>query len=178
MVLYQIAIASVAYGLFKLPRIRRRSCVYILGLFFLLVRPMSHSSFSFCDLNLPPAGNNLYLPHYNPSIHRDLAHGHRTGDAHLKGSKGSVLPATERARAMRRGVPARFAHPTVVRLWAVWRPRDGSLFEREAEEGGGAACECCTIDACDAGGAVVMSYYTCHLDGIVYSISGDLIRRQ
>jgi len=35
-VIHQVAIASVAYGLFKLPRIRRRPCAYILSIFLLL----------------------------------------------------------------------------------------------------------------------------------------------
>jgi len=38
MVLHQIAKAFVAYGYFKLPRIRRRSCAYILSMLILLVR--------------------------------------------------------------------------------------------------------------------------------------------
>jgi hypothetical protein len=40
LVLHQIAIALVAYGLFKIPRIRRRSCAYILGLLLLLEVPL------------------------------------------------------------------------------------------------------------------------------------------
>jgi len=52
MALHQIATVSVVYGLFKVPRIRRRSCAYILSMFLLLVRPNSSSSSSFYDLNL------------------------------------------------------------------------------------------------------------------------------
>ena len=36
--LHQIAIASVIYGVLRLPRIRRRSCAYILSMLFQLVR--------------------------------------------------------------------------------------------------------------------------------------------
>lgn len=114
--MHQIAVASVVYGLFKVPRIRRRSCAYILGMLLLLVRQAFSSSPSFYDLNLPPAGDNHYLPHDNYPIQRDLTHSHWSGDAYIEGSKGIVLPATVRDRAVRRGVPACFAHAP-----AVWR---------------------------------------------------------
>jgi len=122
MVLHQIATALVVYGLFKVPRIRRRSCAYILSMFLLLVRPNSSSSPSFYDLNLPPAGHHLYLPYHNTPIQRDLTHSHWSRDAHIERSKGSVLRATERDRAVRCGVHARLAHATVVWRWAVGRP--------------------------------------------------------
>ena len=114
--MHQIAVASVAYGLLKVPRIRRRSCAYILSMLLLLVRQTFSSSPSFYDLNLPPAGNNHYLPHYNNPIQRDLTHSHWSWDAYIEGSKGSVLPATVRDRAVRSGVAARLAHAP-----AVWR---------------------------------------------------------
>jgi len=122
MVLHQIATASVVYGLFKVPRIRRRSCGYILSMFLLLVRPYSSSSPFFYDLNLPPAGHCLYLPDNNTSIQRDLTHSHWSGDAHIERSKGRVLRATERDRAIRCGIPARLAHATVIWRRAVGRP--------------------------------------------------------
>jgi len=122
MVLNQIATASVVYGLFKVPRIRRRSCGYILSMFLLLVRPNSSSSPFFYDLNLPPAGHRLYLSDNNTSIQRDLTHSHWSGDAHIERSKGSVLRATKRDRAIPCGIPARLAHATVVWRRAVWRP--------------------------------------------------------
>jgi len=43
MVLNQIATVSVVYGILKVPRIRRRSCSYILSMLPLLVRPYSSS---------------------------------------------------------------------------------------------------------------------------------------
>ena len=122
MVLHQIATASVVYGFFKVPRIRRRSCAYILSIFLLLVSPKNSSSPSFYDLNPSLAGHCLSLPHYNTPIQRDLTHGHWPGDAHIEGSKGSVLRATEHDRAGRCGVPARLTHATVVWRRAVGRP--------------------------------------------------------
>jgi hypothetical protein len=77
---------------------------------------------SFYDLNLPPAGHCLYLPHFNTPIQRNLTHGHWSGDADIEGSKGSVLHATERDRAVRCGVPACLAHATVVWCRAMGRP--------------------------------------------------------
>ncbi len=87
----------------------------------LLVRQTFSSSPSFYHLNLPPAGRTHYLPRYSNPIQRDLTHSHWSGDAYIEGSQGSVLPATERDRAVRRGVPARLAHAPAVRCWAVGR---------------------------------------------------------
>ena len=122
MVLHQIATASVAYGLFKVPRIRRRSCVYILSMLSLLVRTNISSLPSSYGLNLPPAGNLLDLPHGNTPIYPDLTRSHWSGGSHLGGSKGGVLPATERNRAIRLGIPARFAHATAVWCREMERP--------------------------------------------------------
>jgi len=59
---------------------------------------------------------------------------------------------------MRLGIPARFAHATVVRCWEVGRPLGCSAVERAAREGGSVPCEHCTVDACEAEiCAVVMS---------------------
>lgn len=121
MVLHQISTALVVYGVFKVPRIRRRPCAYILGMFFLLVRQKNSSS-PFYGLNIPPAGHNHYLPYYNNPIQRDLTHSHWSGDAHIEGGKSDVLLATECDRAMRRGVPARLAHAPAVWCRAVGRP--------------------------------------------------------
>src|SRR5258706_15140733 len=63
-----------------------------------------YSSSSFYDLNLRPAGNILDLPHRITPMHRDLIHGHWSRDFHIEGSKGSILRATLRDRAVRRGV--------------------------------------------------------------------------
>jgi len=124
MVLHQIAAASVVYGILKVPRIRRRSCGYILSMLLLLVRPDSSSCPSFYDLNLPLAGHCLYLPDCNTSIQRDLTHSYWSGDPHIEVGQGSVLRATERDRAIGCGIPARLAHATVVWRRAVWRPRE------------------------------------------------------
>lgn len=43
--LFHIAIGWVVYGVWKLPRIRRRPCLYILSMYFLLVRGPIHPSF-------------------------------------------------------------------------------------------------------------------------------------
>ena len=104
------------------------------------------SSSSFYDLNFPPAGNPLYLPHRDTPIHRDLAHSHRSWDTDLEGSKGSILPATEHDRAMRHGIPAPFAHATAVRCRAVGRSPWSLLDGEAARGGGGAACEHYKVD--------------------------------
>ena len=67
--LHQIAIAAVTYGLFKLPRIRRRPCAYIFSMLFVLVRANLSSPPSSYYLNVPPAGNIYYLPLNNNPIH-------------------------------------------------------------------------------------------------------------
>ena len=69
MVLHQIAKGIVAYGYFKLPRIRRRSCAYILSMITLLVRANISSSSPFYDLDFPPAGHTLYLPNHHTPTH-------------------------------------------------------------------------------------------------------------
>jgi len=122
MALHQIATASVVYGLLKVPRIRRRSCGCILSMLLLLVSPNSSPSSSFYDLNLHLAGHCLYLSDNNNSIQRDLTHSHWSGDAHIERSKGRVLRATERDRAIRCGIPACLAHATIVWRRAVGRP--------------------------------------------------------